>query len=93
MKLARIYLLIFLLSVLSAFSQVDNIKFLKEFKAADRKGKVKLVASVSFCELKGIYPQLKDTLDLIRRKIFTNSSSKEAKFLFDKIDGLDIEWI
>ncbi|MBK7816929.1 MAG: hypothetical protein IPJ60_04775 [Sphingobacteriaceae bacterium] len=86
MKRTQTYLLVFLLSISSAFSQVDNIQFLKDFKAADRKGKVKLVASVNFCELKGIYPQLKDTLDLIRRKIFTNSSSKEAKFLFDKID-------
>ncbi len=86
MNRGLIYLLFFLLSAPHAFSQVDNIQFLKEFKAADRKGKVKLVASVNFCELKGIYPQLKDTLDLIRRKIFTNSSSKEAKFLFDKID-------
>jgi two-component sensor histidine kinase len=86
LKRTQIYLLVFLLSISGAFSQVDNIQFLKDFKAADRKGKVKLVASVNFCELKGIYPQLKDTLDLIRRKIFTNSSSKEAKFLFDKID-------
>ncbi|MDZ4664094.1 MAG: sensor histidine kinase [Bacteroidota bacterium] len=86
MKRVKIYLLVFLLSIGNTFSQVDHIKFLKEFKAADRKGKVKLVASVDFCNLKDIYPQLKDTLDLIRRKIFTNSSSKEAKFLFDKID-------
>lgn len=70
----------------TSFAQVDLIKFLKDFKAADRKGKVKLVASVEYSDIKDIYPQLKDTLELIRRKIFTNSSSKEAKFLFDKID-------
>lgn len=86
MKRSPLYLLAFLLSVLHFHSQVDNIQFLKDFKAADRKGKVKLVASVNFSEIKGIYPQIKDTLELIRRKIFTNSSSKEAKFLFDKID-------
>lgn len=86
MKRGQTYLLIFLLSISNAFSQVDHIKFLKEFNAADRKGKVKLVANVDYCQLKEIYPQLKDTLDLIRKKIFTNSSSKEAKFLFDKID-------
>lgn len=86
MKRGPTYLLVFLLSITIAFSQVDHIKFLKDFNAADRKGKVKLVAGVDFCELKDIYPQLKDTLELIRRKIFTNSSSKEAKFLFDKID-------
>lgn len=65
---------------------MDLIKFLKDFKAADRQGKVKLVASVEYKDIKDIYPQLQDTLELIRRKIFANSSSKEAKFLFDKID-------
>jgi two-component sensor histidine kinase/tetratricopeptide (TPR) repeat protein len=86
LKRGRQYLMVFLLSVTYAFAQVDNIKFLKDFKQADRKGKVKLVASVEFCDLNSIYPQIKDTLEVIRRKIFTNSSSKEAKFLFDKID-------
>lgn len=53
---------------------------------ADLKGKVKLVAGVEFDKIKDIYPLIKDTLEKIRSKVFTNSSSKEARFLFDKID-------
>jgi two-component sensor histidine kinase len=83
----KLYLLLFVLCFsANGIAQVDLIKFLKDFKAADRQGKVKLVAGVEYRDIKDIYPQLEDTLELIRRKIFTNSSSKEAKFLFDKID-------
>lgn len=53
---------------------------------ADLKGKVKLVAGVEYEKIKDIYPLIKDTLEKIRTKVFTNSSSKEARFLFDKID-------
>ncbi len=88
MKPSKLYSLIFIFCFASSvFAQFDTNKFLKDFNEADRKGKVKLAAGINFKQLSEVYPEIKDTLDLIRRKIFSNSSSKEAKFLFDKIDA------
>ena len=87
MKRARLYfyLLVFCFSF-SSIAQFDKSKFLQEFYKADNKGKVKLLAGKEYWEIQSIYPKIKDTLEKIRTKIFLNSKSKEAKFLFDKID-------
>jgi len=70
----------------NGIAQIDKAKFLKEFEAADIKAKVKLLAGKEYWEIQSIYPIIKDTLEKIRTKIYLNSKSKEAKFLFDKID-------
>jgi two-component system, sensor histidine kinase PdtaS len=82
----KLYFLLCFLCGLTSFAQFEKNKFLKDFDEADRKGKVILVAGLNFKQLAEVYPDIKDTLEIIRRKIFSNSSSKEAKFLFDKID-------
>lgn len=87
MKYTRLYFLFFfLITVTNSYAQFNKQEFLKDFEKADRKGKVKLAANVDYRNLQEVYPFIKDTLEAIRKKVFTNSSSKEAKFLFDKID-------
>lgn len=87
MKQSWLYLVFFFLTLsTSSFGQFDKQQFLSDFQKADRKGRVKLAANVDPKNMPEVFPFIKDTLDVIRRKVFTNSSSKEAKFLFDKID-------
>ncbi|MBA3683306.1 MAG: sensor histidine kinase [Bacteroidetes bacterium] len=69
---------------------MDTKLFLEKFNRADLKGKVQLVASVPFSDIKDIYPEIKDSLDKARSLIYMKSQSREAKFLLDKIDA-DIE--
>ncbi|MBS1651733.1 MAG: sensor histidine kinase [Bacteroidetes bacterium] len=71
-------------------AQIDPQKFMQKFNDASLKGKVRLVASVDYNEIKSIYPLIQDTLLKIKQLVYKNSESKEAKFLFDKIDA-DIE--
>ncbi len=73
------------------FKDVTDPKiFLEQFNKADLKNKVRLMASVSFADIKDIYPQIKDTLEKVKRLVYLKSQSKEAKFLLDKIEA-DIE--
>lgn len=71
-------------------AQVDHKLFLQKFYNADIKGKVQLVASVPFSDIKDIYPEIKDSLDKAKSLIYMKSQSREAKFLLDKIEA-DIE--
>ncbi|MEO6304410.1 MAG: sensor histidine kinase [Bacteroidia bacterium] len=71
-------------------AETDPKFFLEKFNKADLKNKVRLVASVPFAEIKDIYPQIKDTLENVKRLVYLRSQSKEAKFLLDKIEA-DIE--
>lgn len=71
-------------------AQVDSKLFLQKFYKADIKGKVQLVASVPFSDIKDIYPEIKDSLDKAKSLIYMKSQSREAKFLLDKIEA-DIE--
>jgi len=79
-----------LLAPLFFKAQVDQKLFLEKFNRADLKGKVKLVASVPFSDIKEIYPDIKDSLDKAKSLIYLKSESREAKFLIDKIEA-DIE--
>lgn len=79
-----ILLLLFAVNVLSA--QFNRTKFLYEFRMADHKEKIKLLASIEYGQIWDIYPLINDTVESIRTKINMHSSSKEARFLFDKID-------
>ena len=88
-KLLHIYF--YLLFVPLIFkAQVDPKLFLEKFNKADLKSKVRLVASVPYSDIVTIYPQLKDTLAKVKSLVYMRSQSKEAKFLFDKIEA-DIE--
>jgi two-component sensor histidine kinase len=87
LKKTVLYTIVFaFLIALNCFPQFNRTKFLYEFRMSDLKGKVKLVAGVEYEKIKDIYPLIQDTLEKIRKKVFANSSSKEARFLFDKID-------
>lgn len=77
----------FLLLVLKGNSQVNQQEFLKNFNKADFKEKVRLVSSVGYAEIKEIYPLIEDTLNKIKQKVYNNTTSSEAKFLFEKIEA------
>lgn len=82
------YLLLLLLFAFGSItSQINRQKFIDDFNKADLKGKVRLVASVEFEKIKDIYPLIKDSLDQIKRLVYNNTESKEAKFLIDKIEA------
>lgn len=68
-------------------SQNRNEKFFDAYKQADLKTKVKLVAALSPTELKNVYPEIKDTLEMIKNLIYFKSQSKEGKLLFDIIEA------
>ncbi len=68
------------------FAQFNRTKFLYEFRLADHKEKIKLLANVDYGDIWDVYPLISDTVESIRVKINKNSSSKEARFLLDKID-------
>jgi len=74
---------------LNSTAQINKAKFQKEFLDADARGKVRMMNSIPYEELKEIYPFIKDTLDRIKKSIYTKSSgqNKDLKFLFDKIEA------
>ncbi len=71
-------------------SQINQQTFLKDFYKADFKNKVRLVANTGYKNIVEVYPLLKDTLEKIKINVYNNTESKEAKFLFDKIE-VDVE--
>ncbi|MDP3556335.1 MAG: sensor histidine kinase [Bacteroidota bacterium] len=88
-NLKNIYLVLLFLPLFFK-AGVDQKLFLEKFNKADLKNKVRLVASVPYEDIKEIYPQIKDTLLKVKSLVYLRSQSKEAKFLFDKIEA-DIE--
>ncbi|GIV27536.1 MAG: hypothetical protein KatS3mg027_1350 [Bacteroidia bacterium] len=87
------YLLSFVVILLcfKGMADFDKHSFLKHFNSVNYKEKVALVANADFNEIKDIYPQIKDTLEKIKRKVYTNTSSNEAKFLFDLIEAKEAQ--
>jgi two-component sensor histidine kinase len=84
------YLILILFVNYFCKSQINQQRFLEDFYKSDLKTKVRKVANSKFEDIHEIYPKIKDTLDNIKRIIYNNTESKEAKFLFDKIEA-DIE--
>lgn len=81
-------LYIFLLLCASSFrAQNTGSDFKEKFERSNLKEKVKLTASLSSGELKKYYPEIKDTLESIKKLIYFKSQSKEGKLLFDVIDA------
>lgn len=80
------YITIVLLITFFCKSQINTQRFLNDFYKADFKTKVRLVANSNFDEIKNIYPIIKDTLDAIKQTIYNHTKSREAKYLFDKIE-------
>jgi two-component sensor histidine kinase len=72
---------------LGIYAQKSPSLFLTEFEQADLKGKVKLTAYSEFSDIKSVYPLIKDTLEKIKKRVYGNSKSNEAKFLFDRIEA------
>ncbi len=84
------YLFIFITIVLSLHIKAQDstqVQFLKQFKKSNYKEKVRLVASKDLTTINIIFPEVRDSLETIRKKVYSNTSSKEAKFLFDIIDA------
>lgn len=65
----------------------DKTKFLEQFKAAGFKEKVHLAADLSTETLNDVYPDIKDSLYFIKKRVYDRTNSNEAKFLFDLIDA------
>ncbi len=78
----------FLLLISSLSAQVVNKElFLKEFNEADFKGKVRLVSNYEYNDIKDVFPLIEDTLEKIKKRVYSHTSSSEAKFLFEKIEA------
>ena len=84
LRLTYLYISIFVCGFCK--SQINQRKFLNDFNKASLKDKVRMVANTHFENIKDIYPQIKDTLDVLKRLVYDNTESKEAKFLFDIIE-------
>ncbi len=68
-------------------AQISKTVFLREFEESDVKNKVRMVAEAEFSDIKDIYPRLSDSLARIKERVYNNTSSNEARFLFDKIEA------
>jgi two-component sensor histidine kinase len=66
---------------------MNMTEFYEKFNNEGVKGKVKLTAALSSAELKKVYPEIKDTLESIKKLIYFKSQSKEGKLLFDIIEA------
>ena len=84
------YLVLFLSSII--YADFDKNEFLKKFNELNYKEKVQLIANTDFNDLKDIYPQIKDTLERIKKLVYTQTNSNEAKFLFDLIEAKESMW-
>ncbi len=78
-------LLAFTFPVLSQSFSKDS--FLKSFNEADIKQRVIITSKLSADQLAEVYPFIKDTLLLVKQKVYYKTVSNEAKFLFDIIDA------
>ena len=61
--------------------------FLLKFNVADFKTQVKITADLGADQLAQVYPQIRDTLLNIKKRVYYKTNSNEAKFLFDLIDA------
>lgn len=86
MKYTRTFIIL-IFSFTFSYADFDKDIFLKTFYQADYREKVKMIANADFNEIKTIYPIIKDTLEKIKKFVYTNTESHEAKFLFDLIEA------
>jgi two-component sensor histidine kinase len=71
-----------------SFSQgFDKATFVDEFQKSDFKKKVLIASHLSADELTQVYPEIKDSLLNIKKRVYYRTNSNEAKFLFDIIDA------
>lgn len=82
-----LYTFLFLVSCCLMHSQINKAVFLEDFNKANSKDKVKMVANADFADIKEIYSKISDTLDRIKDRVYKNSRSDEAKFLFALIEA------
>ncbi len=86
--LRQILLNTFLVLPFLVFTQTFNKDvFIKEFNGADIKQRVILTSKLTGDELQEVYDKIKDTLVVIKQKVYYKTVSNEAKFLFDVIDA------
>ncbi len=78
---------LFIFSAYSLYADFDKEAFLKQFNKCNIKEKIILVANTDANELKDVYPQIADTLEKIKRYVYTQTSNNEAKFLLDLIEA------
>lgn len=77
--------LLFPFLVLSQTFKKDS--FLKSFAEADIKQKVILTSKLNNDQLQSVYAEIKDTLLVVKQKVYNKTTSNEAKYLFDIIDA------
>ncbi|MCX7728616.1 MAG: sensor histidine kinase [Bacteroidia bacterium] len=80
-------IIIFILFYFSSYADFDKNLFVKKFNQADYREKIRMVANADFNDIKDIYPLLKDSLEKIKKMVYTRTESMEAKFLFDIIEA------
>jgi len=81
--------LLLICCVCLSVAQINKAEFFRDFAKASSTNKVVLTASHPYAKISDIYPQIKDTLEAIRQKIYRGPSSenKSIKLLFDKLDA------
>lgn len=87
LKRLTYYTLLVLLSPVLRAQEFNKTNFLTTFNNADFKEKVQLAAHLSADELAQVYPDIKDSLLSIKKRVYYRTNSNEAKFLFDIIDA------
>jgi len=86
LNFSKLYiLLLFPCIVFSQAFKPDS--FVEAFNKADIKQKVFMSSKLNSENLALVYPIIKDSLALIKKKVYYNTISNEAKFLFDIIDA------
>lgn len=86
MKHLLTFIVIFVMP-LFCLADIDKDAFLRKFNQSDYREKVRMVANADFSEIKDIYPLIKDSLEKIKKYVYTPSQSNEPKFLFDIIEA------
>ncbi len=85
MKKALILFLVFVIPQI-AVSQFNKAQFLAKYYTASTREKIKLVAATPYSDFKEVEPILKDSIQLLKKQVYTNSENKTPRFLFDLID-------
>jgi two-component system, sensor histidine kinase PdtaS len=85
LKKALILLLVFVIPHI-AISQFNKAEFLSKYYATSIKGKIRLLATIPYADFKEVEPLLKDSIQLLKKQVYTNSENKTPRFLFDLID-------
>lgn len=88
MSFKNFLITLFLFIKTLTFSQSFNKDtFMLNFNKVDYKEKVKMTSKLSPEHLSEVYPSIKDSLAVLKKKVYYNTSSDEARFLFDIIDA------